>query len=302
MRWPDRGRFGRVFLGVLTSSVVLVGTACVVRPIESSAQFTAMVLRARPGGAEPGPLPWFCHAEGGGRGPIHGGIAHDHYAGLTKGDLSWDECLGVADFLDKAWASVRRFPTRRDAMAAGGTQAIQHVVGTGTHDIVPGISNWQMDAPDPAHPFYLQYDGDGPDAKLAGMSWYVVRFQDGPPPGLPGNNDWWHSHSSICYTKLGVGVADQVSDEECAALGGVNIDWPYGWMVHAWIVPGYENKRDVFAGAYGCVNAVTGPYAPPSDPCHDWFSDGHNHEPEPPGPAAGTVLPMNPGDPTAHGH
>jgi hypothetical protein len=299
MRWCQRGRFGRASVGVLMIALAAVGTGC--QPPESRTPFTDQVMWAIDNGSAPGSLPWFCRSQGGGRGPLHEGIAHDHYAGKAKGDLSWSNCLSTASFFDKAWEAVKRYPRRRDALAAGGVQAVQHVIGTGTHDVVPGISDWQLDAPDPAHPFYLQYDGDGPDAKLAGMSWYVVRFQDGPPPGLPGDNDWWHTHTSICYTNVGVGAADQVSDEECAALGGVNISWPYGWMVHAWIVPGYEHHPDVFAGANGCVNTVTGAYAPPEDPCHQWFGDGHNHPPQLPGPARGTVLPMSADDPLAHG-
>jgi hypothetical protein len=294
MGWFRRGRAGRTFGALVLSVGVLAGSACTrpVPAIEPATGFTDMVRQAMPGGPAPGPRPWFCHSEGVGTGPIHGGIANDWYAGKAKGELSWDDCLSVAGFFDKALASARRFPTRKDAQAAGAAQAIQHVDGTGTHDIVPGVNTWQYDAPDPEHPFYLQYDGDGPDAPLAGMSWYVVRYQPGPPPGLAGDNDWWHTHAKICYWGPGVGVGDELTDAECAARGGRNVAWPYGWMVHAWIVPGYEERHDVFAGAHGCVDARTGPYAAPDDPCQTRFRDGHHPSTQVfPGPPSGVRPP-----------
>ena len=111
------------------------------------------------------------------------------------------------------------------------------------------------------------------------MSWYVVRYDRTPPPGLPGDNDWWHTHTKICYSAVGVAIGNEISDAECFMRGGMNQSWPYGWMVHAWIVPGYENRYDVFAGGFGCVKG-TGPYAPAGDPCYRDHSDpehGHGH-------------------------
>ena len=52
---------------------------------------------------------------------------------------------------------------------------------------------------DPDKPTYLQYDGNGPDAKLVGMSWYV-RSGAMPPEGFPGDNDWWHVHPELCLS------------------------------------------------------------------------------------------------------
>jgi hypothetical protein len=62
-------------------------------------------------------------------------------------------------------------------------------------------------------------------------------------------------------------------------------------MVHAWIVPGYEDEFDVFSGAFNCVKG-TGPYAPPEDPCHTDRSDPeHGH-------GGGSTPPTTDG----HGH
>jgi hypothetical protein len=246
---------------------------------------------ARSSGGEDGERPWFCDADADNDGHGEGGHGHgdgtDHYEGIPKGPLTWDDCVGVAEFLDKALASARRYPTRGDALAAGAMQAVQFIEGVGTHDVVPGVSAYQFDAPDPERPFYLQYDGDGPDAKLAGMSWYVIRYQQGPPPGLPGTNDRWHSHTHLCYAGIGVVIGNEISEEECERRGGTTVEWPYGWMLHAWVVPGYESRFDVFATTFGCVRG-TGPAAPADDPCHrdfvhpeDKFTKGQQPPPPP---------------------
>jgi hypothetical protein len=275
MRRFRRVRFGRTAAGVLASGVLIGGVACGPGPNDS----TVFIDQVK--AAPPGTLPWFCHSEG--RGEDHvpeNGHANPAYANMQKGDLSPEDCAKVAEFFDKAWASVRRFPTRGDAQKAGALQAVQFMPGVGTHDVLPGVNAPQIGTPDPAHPWYLQYDGNGPDAKLAGMSWYVVNFA-GPPAGLAGDNDWWHTHTEICYSTVGWAIGNEISDEECALRGGRNMIWPFGWMVHAWIVPGYENHYDVFGGAFGCVKG-TGPYAPPDDPCYLNHSDtGHPHVPLP---------------------
>jgi hypothetical protein len=279
----------------LVGAVGLWGAGCAPAPAHPG--FTDQVRWAMPAERTGGQLPWFCTtpvARGpGGDGHGHGGGAA-HYTGRAKGTLSWADCLEVAGFLDKALETARRFPTRRDAQAAGAVQAVQFLQGVGTHDVIPGVTDFQFDAPDPARPFYLQYDGDGPDARLAGMSWYVVRFEPGPPPGPAGDNDHWHSHETLCYSGIGTVVGNEIDDAECARRGGVTVEWPYGWMLHAWIVPGYESRFDVFAESFGCVRG-TGPYAPPDDPCYRDFTHPEERFSNPPPPAEAMALVGTPG-------
>ena len=46
----------------------------------------------------------------------------------------------------------------------------------------------------------MQYDGNGPSARLVGFDYYV-RTTTAPPAGFPGNIDWWHHHPWICHRK-----------------------------------------------------------------------------------------------------
>jgi hypothetical protein len=224
-----------------------------------------------------GHLPWFCHSEGLGGNMDHGeagagGLANDAYRGLTKGDLSDSDCSQLAGMFDQIIPGLRAFKTRGDAKKAGSVQAVQFVVGLGTHDSVPSYT--RMGLP-PGPPMFLQYDGSADSAPLAGISWFTTGSNSGPPEGFPGKNDWWHTHTTLCYaTKDGSRqvVGNEISDADCQAKGGMNIRLPNIFMSHAWIIPGYEDRYDVFAGAYMCLKGEGKPPAA-NDPCHDDHSD-----------------------------
>jgi hypothetical protein len=288
----------------VAAAAMLLASSCLYGP-DPGISFTEMVTRGRTPGSEwEGLLPWFCRSTGvGGAHGGHGdGLANPAYAGKAKGDLNWDDCAAAADFFDKAKATVMQYPTRGDALAAGANQAVQFVPGLGTHDIVPGVSSTGFD---PQHPLFLQYDGAGADAPLAGMSWFVINGDDAhPPEGLPGNNDWWHTHSTLCYSEKGVVVGNEITDEQCAARNGTNRHLPGVWMLHAWIVPGYENQRDVFSGAFMCVRG-TGPLQDTEDACTKDTTDpehagGDDHGGGATAPT--TAVPPAGGDHGAHGH
>jgi len=196
------------------------------------------------------------------------GYANNAYVGKTKGTLSRADCLTNAATYDRVLKYAMRFPTKGSQSFP---EAVQFVKGLGTHNMTGS-----MGGPS-GNPFFLQYDGESASAPLAGMSWFTYAGAQ-PPAGFAGNNDFWHSHTSLCYTSKtniketapgapGIGVAaNEISDAECQKLGGVNLKLPGIWMSHAWIVPGYENKFDVFAGASACVMGTGKPSA--SDPCH----------------------------------
>jgi hypothetical protein len=233
-----------------------------------------------------GGLPWFCKAQGLGGAMDHGhpgGLANNAYEGKQKGDLSADDCTKLADIFDTMIQQVKPYRTRGDLKKTGGfSQSVQFVPGLGTHDVVRdsnGGFSTRMGVP-PGPPMFLQYDGDGDDAPLAGMSWLSIS-PNGPPPGFPGDNDWWHTHSKLCYSGPGTVIGNEISDDQCKSMGGENRSLPGVWMSHAWIVPGFEDRYDVFSGAYMCVKGTGKPPAA-DDPCHDDRSDPeHGNAPMP---------------------
>ena len=73
---------------------------------------------------------------------------------------------------------------------------------------------------DPSKPEVLQYDGNGPTAKLVGFDYYVRTNTGLPPAGFPGNNDWWHHHPWICLRKTDAAmIAFNISDSACTSQG-----------------------------------------------------------------------------------
>jgi hypothetical protein len=103
---------------------------------------------------------------------------------------------------------------------------------------------------DPAAPPILIYDGTRPDSGIVGLS-YVVK-SDAAPTGFAGPNDGWHTHTSFCISKTtGVVLGDErTNDRKCAAAGGENTDLHRDWMMHAWVVPGWDSSWGVFSSEH----------------------------------------------------
>lgn len=213
----------------------------------------------------PDTRPWWCESEGGGGGH-HGS---EHYHDVEKGMLGWDDCLSVSASLQEALAYAMQYPTAADAEAAGFAKIVPYATGMGTHHLRGDIG----DEFDPTRPEFLQYDGNGPDAELVGMSWYVRTADGAPPAGFPGDNDWWHVHEALCFSYAsGLVIGDGLTDEECEARGGYNVDLSDFWMVHAWIVPGWQHHPDVFVNHHPCL--LPGGPAAPDHEC--WDGGGHH--------------------------
>ncbi|MGH9228984.1 MAG: hypothetical protein ACRD07_09720 [Acidimicrobiales bacterium] len=231
--------------------------ALVVLPLALSACFyPAAVYHQK---TNPDTRPWWCNSTGG-----EGTHGSQYYMdrGIVKGPLSWDDCLEISAQFDAALEFAQQWPTRGEAEAAGWNAQVNYAMGMGTHH---ALGNPLQGSFDPERPNFLQYDGNGPDAKLVGMSWYVDNGPDAPPDGFAGDNDWWHSHEYLCISNS-TGLV--IRDGPCLpGQNGTSVYLGNYWMVHAWIVPGWEFETDVFRGHHPCLLA-SGPAAP-GDPCWD---------------------------------
>jgi hypothetical protein len=185
------------------------------------------------------------------RPPLSGaqGHSHDHGGGHGIGfqeppppkPLSATEQTS----LDQQWAAAvaasQNLMTVEQATAAGYRQAGTEVPGVGSHWV-----KWSLvDKPfDPAQPsmllFYEFTNGKPP--QLAGFSYWVASAE--VPKGFAGPNDSWHVHTGMCFIDGWLRFQNVVQRGECADTW---IDGSDLWMLHAWPVPGLENRWGQFA-------------------------------------------------------
>jgi hypothetical protein len=162
-----------------------------------------------------------------------------------KGPLSTMDCMRLSQQLSAAKSFAKQYPTVADVTAAGWIQAAVWSPGQGIHYVDPA----RMTGPfDPERPNWLMYDGTMPTSKLTGMM-FLVDSGSSPPAGFPGDNDHWHQHGPLCNKSNAVPfiVGEDMSDADCAALGGVNVTYSNLWMVHVWL-PQYAGWQatDIF--------------------------------------------------------
>ncbi len=171
---------------------------------------------------------------------------HDHRGPLAQQVLDEATRDALTAQQVEARAAAAKYPTVADAEAAGYRLSTPYVPCIGAH-YTNGRLIFRFD---PSAPSELLYDGTRPDSKLVGLS-YLVHHAGGPPAGFAGPNDLWHQHNfngGLCFEASGVVVGGEtLTPEECSALGGHKQQLVDIWMVHDWVVPGWECSWGVFA-------------------------------------------------------
>lgn len=157
------------------------------------------------------------------------------------------QCDRLKSELGQARDVALSMPTAADAKAAGYTQVTPYVPGIAGHwmrfDYVDG--RFEVDKPE-----MVLYDGNGLDARVVGLSYYVVQPGDAEPTqGFTGPNDHFHRHIGLCQRGAMVIGDSTMSEADCAAAGGTKGTNRNGWMNHVWIVPGCESPWGMFSGA-----------------------------------------------------
>jgi hypothetical protein len=147
----------------------------------------------------------------------------------------------------QAAAVAQRYPNVAAAEAAGYSQSTPYVPCIGAHYTNVGL----VSQFDPSTPSELLFDGVKPDSQIIGLS-YLVFHPGGAPAGFAGPNDHWHQHNAnggLCFSrKNGIVIgAEQLSPQDCAAIGGVKRELTDIWMLHDWVVPGWACSWGVFA-------------------------------------------------------
>jgi hypothetical protein len=204
---------------------------------------------ARPGAAAATPAAEHQHDEPAAAAPGTGAHSHGE-VDVLYADLPATTRAEVDVVRDIA----RRYPTAADGIAGGYLKATISLKGIGAHYLKGGIAGFTtidgvFDINDPE---ILLYDGEGPDAKLAGIS-YLVDGAD--PAGLAGDFDVWHRHNGVCL-KDGLVISEidgaegsriSMTGAECTAAGGTSFPIDNLTMLHVWVGEGYEDGVPTFA-------------------------------------------------------
>ena len=169
--------------------------------------------------------------------------------------VALDPATQIQQDVQLATAKVyaEQYPTAAAAMQDGYVQVTHYLCGIGAHYMK---LMWVDETFNPAEPEILLYDGDDPLAGLVGVNYYVGSSSGVAPAGFAGTNDQWHQHIGLCLKGFFVVAGEDSTEEECAAAGGVKqADGGYYWLLHAWVVDGYEMPDNWF----NPTNPVLGP-------------------------------------------
>lgn len=155
-----------------------------------------------------------------------------------------------------ARSTAMQYPTVADATKVGYILAGEFTPGAGAHYISISASATSYlnhsSAVDAAHPLSLIYEGTAPTSRVVGLMY--GSFDTNPPEGFAGPNDRWHRHTNLCITfdkgKIGIPYPpdSDVKKSSCDALHGQFMRETL-WMVHAWVVPGWDSPEGVFSHA-----------------------------------------------------
>ena len=114
---------------------------------------------------------------------------------------------------------------------------------------------------DPANPSSSSSTAPSPTRRSSGSATSCTTAV-GPPDGFAGPNDRWHQHNvngGLCFGSSGVVIGGETqTPEQCQALGGKKRELTDIWMVHDWVVPGWECTWGAFAGECPELGGRTG--------------------------------------------
>ncbi|MGZ6932325.1 MAG: hypothetical protein ACXVK4_17475 [Acidimicrobiia bacterium] len=191
------------------------------------------------------------------------GEQHTH--GFTQPVSKADRVL-LGHQMELARQTALRYPTVADAEAAGLRRAGPFSPGLGAHYINYGNGGGSPDGvmTDDAigKPLAWIYDGTHPDSHIAGL-FYMTGVKN--PVGFAGPNDVWHVHHDVCIKPGPDGVdaplgADHgATKAQCDKVGGSLLKQTQ-YLLHAWVVPGYESPEGVYAHLSSAITCDDGTY------------------------------------------
>lgn len=194
---------------------------------------------------------------------LENGMEHGHSFPQA---ISKTDRVELARQLTLAREVALQYPTVADAEKAGLHRGGPFTPGLGAHYIAYGNAGGDTDGvmsdDDIRKPLAWIYDGTHPDSRIAGL-FYSRPIEKAT--GLAGPNDIWHVHKDICLVTTATGVDSPLGADhnatkaECDAVKG-NLLKQTGYLLHAWVVPGYESSEGVFSHVSSTITCDDGSY------------------------------------------
>jgi hypothetical protein len=196
---------------------------------------------------------------------------HQAETGVFQQPLTSQQEAVLQQQLILARAAAMRYPTVADAEAAGWFRAGPFAPGLGAHFFKwsgTGGSGFVAAGPltnaEIMSPASLIYDGTQPTSRVAGLMYLTGgNFY---PSGFAGPNDIWHYHTNVCIINRPGGGIDTpfgadttVTKAMCDSVrGGLETRTP--WMLHVWVVPGYDSPEGIFSHDNEAITCHDGSY------------------------------------------
>ena len=164
-----------------------------------------------------------------------------------------------------------RYPTVKDALRAGYVRVGPFAPTLGAHYIkfnnssdASFIKATAITDVEILNPLALIYDGTHDSSPIAGLMYYTDGYRI--PRGFAGPNDVWHYHLNVCLTpgtggtvNAPFGADTTATKAQCDAVHG-QLQARTDWMLHVWVVPGYDSPLGVFSHANPAVTCRDGTY------------------------------------------
>ena len=180
-------------------------------------------------------------ATGAGRPPAEDG--HHHHGGShSPAEVSAADQPQLDAELERARSVLDTVDTVEEAAARGYVLATSPSPGIGTHWV-----RWSqiLEPFTPDNPSMLLFDHTKSPPVLVGYSYAVQSKRE--PLGFTGKSDEWHRHAGLCVALSGWVIRERATGPD--ACDGSYIAGGDFWMLHAWVVPRWENADGIFAPA-----------------------------------------------------
>ena len=167
---------------------------------------------------------------------------HQHGGSHSGHSVSAEDQAILDVEIETARSMIKDLDTIEKVAARGYVLATSPSPGIGTHWV-----RWSqiLEPFSPANPSMLLFDHSKSPPVLAGYSYAVQSASE--PVGFAGDSDMWHRHAGLCVALSGWVIRERsTGPEECKGSYIAGGDF---WMLHAWIVPGLENRDGMFAPA-----------------------------------------------------